>query len=169
MGKAFRPYAGGSGISHVKTLALLVGFLVLGGLAGAYLLPLLTSPAPPTPLTLQAPCDLNQSPCVASDAAGRSIRLQFSPTPIPLLQDIRVQAVPAGFAAMSKAQLRVEGVTMFMGYQDSTLIPDAAGQLHGKLMLPICSLQQMQWLARVELDTATGRFVAEFTFNTTRH
>lgn len=153
----------------MKTLVLLVGFLVLGGLAGFYLLPLLTNPVPLTPLTLQTPCDLNQSPCIARDTTGRSVRLQFTPTPIPLLQDVQVAVLPQGFSALTQAQLRVEGVNMFMGYQYSTLTADAAGQLHGKLMLPICSLQQMQWLARLEFDTATERFVAEFPFNTTRH
>lgn len=153
----------------MKTFVLLVGFLVLGALAGVYLLPLLTSPAPPIPLTLHTPCDLNQSPCVASDTLGRSVRLQFTPTPIPLLQEVQVSVLPQGFDTLQRAQLRVEGVNMFMGYQDSILSEDATGQLHGKLMLPICSLQQMQWLARLELDTATGRFVAEFPFNTVRH
>lgn len=156
----------------MKTLVLLVGFLALvalGGLAGLYLVPLLTSPTPPTPLRLHTPCDLNQSPCVASDTTGRSVRLQFTPAPIPLLQEIQVSVLPQGFSALQQAQLRVEGVNMFMGYQYSSLTADAAGQLHGKLMLPICSLQQMQWLARLEFDTATDRFVAEFPFNTTRH
>lgn len=169
MGETLRPYPCGGRVSHVKTLVLLVGFLVLGGLTGVYLLPLLTSPTPLTPLTLQTPCDFNQSPCVASDVSGRRVRIQFTPTPVPLLQEVQVTVLPYGFSALKQAQLRIEGVNMFMGYQYSSLIPDTTGQLSGTFRLPICSQQQMQWLARLELDTATGRFVAEFPFNTTRH
>ncbi len=118
------------------------------------------------PLTLQTPCDLHQAPCVASDAAGRSIRFSINPTSIPLMQELVVQAETSGLPDVSSIRLTVEGVNMFMGYQYADLQATAEGHFSGKLILPVCTLEKMQWLATLEALTPTAKVQAKIPFET---
>lgn len=123
-----------------------------------------------TLLPLQEPCNLHQAPCVARDAAGHFLRFSIIPDTIPLMQDLTVSVETAGFNGIQSARLTVEGVNMFMGYQYADLRPvDAATALSGKLVLPVCSMETMQWNASLLLTLQNGaRYQADFPFSTSR-
>lgn len=119
-------------------------------------------------LALQQPCDLRQAPCTASDAAGHAIRFSISPPTIPLMQELAVSAETAGWEAVHSARLTVEGVNMFMGYQYADLSADSTAVLRGKLVLPVCTLEAMQWQATLLVQTDAGQASAIFPFETSR-
>lgn len=119
-------------------------------------------------LPLQQPCDLQQTACIASDGSGRSIRFSLAPTPIPLMQELTASATTVGLADVRSARLTVEGVNMFMGYQYADLNPSSDGVWQGKLVLPVCSLEAMQWKASLRFEMATHGVNAEFPFTTSR-
>lgn len=150
--------------------------------AGAFLLAvigkhfLLESAAPPVDtealpqqqLTLQEPCDLRQAPCIASDASGRSIRFSIAPNTIPLMKDLLVTVETTGMTNIQTARVTVEGVNMYMGFQYANLQPAGSDKLAGKLVLPVCSMEKMQWKANLEISTDTVRLLAVFPFATMR-
>lgn len=119
-------------------------------------------------LTLQQPCDLRQAPCTASDAAGHAIRFSISPNTIPVMQELAVSAETTGWGEVGSARLSVAGVNMFMGYQYADLSTDGAAVLRGKLVLPVCTLEAMQWQATLLVQTDTGQVSATFPFESSR-
>ncbi len=126
-----------------------------------------TLPAVPVAaLTLQTPCDLQQAPCVASDSQGRSIRFSINPPTIPLMQELTVQVETTGLPDVTSMRLTVVGVNMFMGYQYADLQPIGTGHFQGKLILPICTLEKMQWLATLDTLTPTAQVQATLPFST---
>ena len=149
---------------------LFVGAVVFGLTVAGKLWLGQSSPAdaalPVMPLTLQTPCDLHQAPCVANDAAGRSISFSINPASIPLMQELVVQAETSGLSDVSSIRLMVEGVNMFMGYQYADLQATAVGHFSGKLILPVCTLEKMQWLATLEALTPAAKVQAKIPFET---
>lgn len=146
------------------------GMFLLAFVAGVLLLPAVRQgdSLSVVALKVQAPCDLQQAACVARDTAGHSLRFSITPTPIPLMQDLTVRVEPEGVQDMRSTRLSVTGVNMYMGYQPVDLVAGSDGVWRGKLVLPVCSLQTMQWQASLYLDTAATRFTAEFPFTTSR-
>jgi hypothetical protein len=149
---------------------LLIGVVVFAlTVAGKVLWDSRSNSAPDVPvmaLTLQTPCDLQQAPCVASDSQGRSIRFSINPPNIPLMQELTVEADTTGLPDAASIRLTVEGVNMFMGYQYADLQAAGAGHFHGKLILPVCTLEKMQWRATLEALTPTATVQATIPFNT---
>ncbi len=144
-----------------------IGFLVfLLAVVGKHFL--LNQPTSLATLALQTPCNLRQAPCVASDTAGHSIRFSISPTSIPLMQELTLKAETSGWGKVHSARLTVAGVNMFMGYQYADLTAGADGVLQGKLVLPVCTLETMQWQATLLAQTDTGQVSAAFPFETAR-
>jgi hypothetical protein len=119
-------------------------------------------------LTLQQPCDLHLAPCVAADNAGRSVRFQFTPAHIPLMKELTVQVDVNGIPVHHSAQVVVEGVNMFMGYQRAELRTETAASLTGTLVLPVCTLETMEWQATLAIETPDGKLQAVFPFVTER-
>lgn len=116
---------------------------------------------------LQEPCNLRVSPCVARDSIGRSIQFQLSPQTLPLMQALTAEVSLQGIEEVQSARVVVEGVNMFMGFQHTELSPQ--GQtLTGQLVLPVCSMERMEWTATVELASTTGTSRAVFPFVTQR-
>lgn len=150
-------------------LYLLVAVVVFGLTVAGKLWLSGHSPADALPaieLTVQSPCDLHQAPCTASDAAGRSIRFSINPASIPLMEELNVQADTSGLPDVSSIRLTVEGVNMFMGYQYADLQTVTAGRFSGKLILPVCTLEKMQWLATLEALTPDAKVQAKIPFET---
>lgn len=126
----------------------------------------LTKPA--TPLLAQAmQCDLNLGQCRAS-AQGKSISLAFSPTPVPLLKPLQLEARLTGFNAQpEQLQLVLEGLNMYMGMQRTWLKPNADfTQYQGVLQIPSCQEQNMQWKVTVLLPLDSELTGAEFFMQT---
>ncbi len=55
---------------------------------------------------------------------------------------------------------------MFMGYQYADLQAASAGHFSGKLILPVCTLEKMQWLATLEALTPDANVQAKIPFAT---
>lgn len=168
MGKTFRPYPSGRGVLLMK-LAVFTGvFLSSLGLAIGYFLFSASVPSPDVSVFhLQEPCNLRVSPCVARDSIGRSIQFQLSPKTLPLMQALTAEVSLQGIEDVQSARVVVEGVNMFMGFQHTELLPQ--GQtLTGQLVLPVCSMERMEWAATVELVSARETFRAVFPFVTQR-
>ncbi|OQX12516.1 MAG: hypothetical protein BWK73_14665 [Thiothrix lacustris] len=125
-----------------------------------------TTDLPSVGLSLQTPCDLHQAPCVASDAQGRSLRFSINPTNIPLMEELTVQVDTSGLADVNNVRLTVEGVNMFMGYQYAALKSTGATQFQGKLILPVCTLERMEWLATLDVFTADTKLQTKIPFVT---
>jgi hypothetical protein len=122
-----------------------------------------------TVLQLQQPCDLHVAACVAEDTAGHSIRFSLSPPTIPLMQALTATAELQGLGNVTSAQLTVEGVNMYMGYQYAELKASASTQaLQGKFTLPVCSNEKMAWKATLTLNSPVNSVRAEFPFETIR-
>lgn len=153
----------------------LAGFLL--AVIGKYFLPDFVSPPPVDSsanlprleLTLQEPCLLREMPCTASDTAGHFVSFSLSPKNIPLMKELQVSAETSGIANIRSALLTVEGVNMFMGYQYADMRPDNTGKLNGKLTLPVCSMEKMQWKATLELVTDSVVISSSYPFETIRN
>lgn len=149
---------------------LLIGVLVFSlTVAGKLLWDKRSSSAnalPVVALTLQTPCDLHQAPCVASDAQGHSVRFSINPPSIPLMKKLAVQVETSGLPEVRSIRLTVEGVNMFMGYQYADLQASAAGQFSSPLILPVCTLEAMQWLATLDVLTPVATLQAKIPFET---
>lgn len=133
---------------------------------------LFLEPAPQSAqmLTVENNCDLHTSDCNAHSSVGdKSLSLALLPRQIPLMKELLVQTRPQGFTDISKMQVIVEGINMYMGYQSATLMPDTSGSWSGQLVLPVCTLETMEWQARVEITTTDGFYQARFPFTTTRY
>ncbi len=124
------------------------------------------SELPSVALNLQTPCDLRQAPCVASDAQGRSVRFSINPANIPLMEELTIQVDTSGLAEVNNVRLTVEGVNMFMGYQYAELKSTGTAQFQGKLILPVCTLERMEWLATLDVFTPDIKLQAKMPFVT---
>ncbi len=125
-----------------------------------------TTALPNVALNLQTPCDLHQAPCVASDTQGRRLRFSINPTSIPLMEEMTVQVDTSGLTDINNLRLTVEGVNMFMGYQYAELKSTGATQFQGKLILPVCTLERMEWLATLDVFTPAAKLQAKIPFVT---
>lgn len=117
-------------------------------------------------MTVEQPCDLHHDACVARDTAGHSIRFSLAPANIPVMEEVTARAELQGFQQVKAVRVRVEGVNMYMGYQFAELKPQDTSTLSGTFILPVCTLEKMQWKARVEVSTDQGIVAAEFPFET---
>jgi hypothetical protein len=148
---------------------LLVIFVLSLAIAGGVFLFLTPAQQVAQALPVEGHCDLHVSDCHARNQAGdKSVSLALLPRQIPLMKELGVQTRLQGFVGISKVQVVVEGVNMYMGYEAATLIQDASGAWSGKLVLPVCTLETMAWQARVEISAADGAYQASFPFTTTR-
>jgi hypothetical protein len=150
----------------MKLLVWIGVFALSAGIATVGFLFLAPTVPPASVLEVQKPCDLHLAPCVAQDAAGHSIRFSLAPAAIPVMEELTVHAELQGFQQLASARVTVEGVNMYMGYQFADLQQQDALNLYGKLILPVCTLEEMQWKARFEANTDIGKVVADFPFET---
>lgn len=151
-------------------------YLVLGGVLFVLAFAIgvfVQQPAPPDALptlalNLQQPCDLRQAACEASNSTGQRVRFRINPNTIPVMQELHVEVATEGVTNIRSARVTVEGVNMFMGYQLVDLQAIAGSLLSGKLILPICTQEKMQWKALLEINTDTTRLLASFPFESAK-
>lgn len=123
-------------------------------------------------LTTQEPCELHQGACEATGQAQQRVRVSLAPTPLPLMKTVTTSVEISGFSEVLSARFQVEGVNMFMGYQQAALQPEHPPKdsspvtLAGEFMLPVCSNEVMHWQGTLYLQTRTGLFRAAFPFTT---
>ncbi|MEE9303991.1 MAG: hypothetical protein V3U84_09400 [Thiotrichaceae bacterium] len=132
---------------------------------------------------LQPACDLRQAPCTARFADGDSITLEIDPKYIPLLEPLKliVTLRNNSYPETVKIDVQFEGTNMEMPFIRSTLHPlppQAQDQKNiqkdqkvysGKAILPVCTLQRMEWEARLSIQTPMGIKVAIFPFYTLKN
>ncbi|MEZ5477397.1 MAG: hypothetical protein R3E95_07925 [Thiolinea sp.] len=96
------------------------------------------------------------------------------------MADVTVKARLRGFAPIRTAQLKIEGLNMYMGLQiiplqfNTSTQPASntkeAGQQQqefvGLLTLPVCSTRNMQWQASLEIAEEAQSYRSTFPFST---
>jgi len=145
--------------------AVLIGLVV----AGAWLTYSMTdqSRTAPTSLTVADECALDKQACTAQGVNGEQLSLSLAPKPVPVLEDVRVTLQQLqGLGQLRQAEVSVEGVNMFMGYQSTALQAKPGQQWQGIFVLPICSSSVMQWQLSLDLQTSSGHYQAIFPFQT---
>lgn len=140
---------------------------VLIGVAVAYYT-IMQAKAAPLPLTLiDANCALDKRACTVQGQQGEQLTLSVLPKPIPVLKDVQVTLQNVqGLGQLKQAEVTVEGVDMFMGYQSASLQATAKAPWQGTFVLPICSSNVMQWQLILDLQTTSGHYQAVFPFQT---
>lgn len=117
----------------------------------------------------QENCLVDRDTCVARNAQGHEIRLTMSPKPIPVMKDIQTQVEVSGIKVDPKQPIKVivSGLNMYMGFQRADLHHGNKKNYQGVLVLPVCTVDVMNWQIRVLVPAQDGRvFTAEFLFNT---
>lgn len=119
-------------------------------------------------LTVQGDCRLDQAPCEATDEQERRVTISLMPTPLPLMKPITTRVELQGFENVLSTRFQVEGVNMFMGYQQAALTPSTqSGAVTGSFMLPVCSNEIMHWKGTLHIQTRDALFQTSFPFTTT--
>lgn len=149
----------------MKRIGLAFVVLVLGVLGGVSYNLLTQRSSVPQLLTTVANCQLEQATCQASDSLKHQVEVTLSPKPVPVMETVQLQTKLSNFTDVTSIKVTITGVNMFMGYQYADLKPQN-GQWQGTFTLPICTTQHMQWLAQVDIQTASSVFRADFPFNT---
>lgn len=120
-------------------------------------------------LVVQEDCFVDRETCVARNAQGQEIRLSMSPKPIPVMKDIQAQVEVAGIEVDPKQPIKVvvSGLNMYMGFQRADLTLREKNNYQGVLVLPVCTVDVMNWQARILVASKDGQVLtAEFLFNT---
>lgn len=113
-------------------------------------------------------CDLKKAACSAVGDQEREVHFSLSPATIPLMQELTTSVQVRHFSPIQAIQVSVEGINMYMGYQNANLSAVTTEQWQGKFILPICSTETMYWQATVSIYTSDTIFQAKFPFMTTR-
>jgi hypothetical protein len=114
-----------------------------------------------------AACDLHSQPCRIVLGGGRWIELALEPGPIRTLRPFTIVVRQQGIAVETVA-VDFSGVEMAMGYNRPRLEQSEPGVFSGDGLLPMCVLERMTWRTQVLMDSAAGRGVAVFYFETAR-
>lgn len=138
----------------VLVLLLIASYLVKGKLA------------PEATATLNTSCDLRKSMCSVALPGGGKAMLSIAPKTIPVMKPLTLQVFTEGVSA-SAVEVVFVGIGMDMGYNHTKL--EAAdtktgNHFKGTIIIPICTQSQMEWEARVLLQTSRGEIVAPFRF-----
>ena len=134
--------------------------------AAVKLSPLLNPPQKVS-LPLNAACNLNQGPCVASLPGGGHLELSLDPRPIPVLKPLKLQVRTTGFKTGS-VEVDFTGMDMKMAFNRPRLVPGKDGLFAGEATLPVCVRDQMTWQATVLVKSDGKRIEAPFRFETKR-
>lgn len=152
-------------LAVILLLAFIVG-------VGGYLVYQGQSPASPDaakPLQFssEANCFLQEHSCTASTEQAQ-ITLTLTPHPVPLMQPVQASIKISGLNDLNAIELRIEGVNMYMGFQNVQLVKQSNTDWQGNFSLPICSETEMQWLVKVALSSPQQNYQASFNLVTQR-
>ena len=151
--------------SNIITLLSIVVLIALAVIAYQFKTAIL-SPQGVTRAVMQSGCDLHQSDCTAVFSDGRKATLSLTPKNLPLLKPIQIQVQLEGFKAKSM-QFNIIGLNMDMGVNRNTLVSNNQQLFQGKMVLPTCSHQRMEWEAQAVITDHDDKIViAPFQFYT---
>jgi len=148
----------------MRRLLLAGGLLLLvGGALGLF--------RPRRPWALAGPvatgCDVGLQPCRVDLGDGRAVELVAMTRPVPLLEPVEFAATFTGGAA-GRVSLSVSGEKMNMGVTRVALEPREGGRFLGTGRLPVCTVDVMTWVARLDFDLDGVPVSRSFTFETRR-
>jgi hypothetical protein len=149
--------------SNLLNIAMIVALLAVA-IAGHRFSPLLLPKADVTGV-VEPGCDLHRRACAATLPQGGRLEFSITPRPIPLLQNLRVEATVSGVEAR-KVEVDFAGETMNMGYNRGELIATDRGTYVGEAALPVCVSGNMAWVATVIVETAGQRIAVPYRFET---
>lgn len=112
-------------------------------------------------------CDLGAADCQVDLGGGRALTLTASPRPVPLLEDVSFTARFTGGAAQ-RVSVVLTGEKMNMGTTRVALAPDAEGRFVGRGKLPVCTVDAMTWVARLDFELDGVPVSRSVTFETRR-
>lgn len=136
--------------TFLKPFSLVVLLVSLGGLTACGD----SAQGPSWPLLTD--CDLHQQAC-RHQQDGQQVSLSLSPQPVPIARPINVQVELAGFEDVSKIELDIAGINMYMGYNRVNLSVDTADLYTGQTMLAFCTNEVMQWQVTVLVHQKDGQ------------
>lgn len=148
---------------HSKLLIdlLIVGVLVVLGLAGYLLAPWLT---PHSDVTLpMSTCDLAKTSCVVVLPEGERFEVSITPRPIPALKPLELQ-VKTDSRKVRKVEIDFAGVDMKMGLNRPRLEDRGNGHFAGQANLPVCVTGGMEWEATVIVEMKGAVIAVPFRF-----
>lgn len=99
-------------------------------------------------------CNLHLQNC-RIEQNGIQVGLSIQPQPIPIAKGLAVQSDIHGLE-ISKVQLDINGVNMYMGYNRVQLHSDDGIHWQGKSILSFCTIDQMQWQLTLLIDLIDG-------------
>ena len=151
---------------NIISIVALVAFAAIGYIVQKALL----TPAGAERAVIQTDCDLHSSDCSSVFTEGGTATLSIEPREIPLLQPLKV-ALSLRDINASSVQLNIIGLNMDMGINSNVLLPSPSNKQRftGEIILPVCSMQRMEWEAQAIITTPNhAALVAPFQFYTTR-
>lgn len=146
-------------------LAFLVG--VGGYLAFHSWPPSLGKSANLLPLQSESNCFLQQQACLAT-AGQAQVHLRLAPQPVPLMKPIQAFLQVKGLNDLETITLKVDGLNMYMGFQEVQLSKQTDTEWEGSFSLPICSETEMHWRVTATLKTKQQGYQADFNLVTQR-
>jgi hypothetical protein len=115
-----------------------------------------------------ADCDLRQETCKTSLADDKHVLFSISPKTIPLLKPLTLTTELQGIEAR-KVEVDIVGLNMEMGYNRPVLLAVSENTFSGAATLPVCTLDRMEWEARVMIYTKNDQvYLVPFRFYTSR-
>jgi len=147
-------------------LALVILVLLL--LAGNKLKQVISTPTFTQIGTTNTDCDLRQQACNSAFSDEKVVRFSLSPSDIPLLKPLQATVELKGIQA-EKVVIDVIGLNMDMGYNRPQLANNGDNTYIASLILPVCTLERMEWEARIIVYTPDDEvLMAPFRFYTFR-
>ena len=121
----------------------------------------------PILLISEANCFLQERTCIASHQQVQ-ITLALSPQPVPLMKPVQVSMQVHGLNHLEAIELKIEGVNMYMGFQNVQLTKQSDNEWQGSFTLPICSESEMHWQVTANLNSKQQSYQSSFNLVTQR-
>lgn len=100
-------------------------------------------------------CDLHTQSC-SSTVGNAQATLNISPHPIPIARPLNIGVQLENFPKITKVELDISGVNMYMGFNRTTLEPTTPNIYEGTSMLAFCTTQDMFWQATIMVHLQNG-------------
>lgn len=140
--------------------ALLVLLLVVIG----YKLSPTLMPVTTTTVVADHGCNLHTGPCSANLPDGRTLKIEISPHPLPVVRPMQLRVELDGPAPQA-IDADLAGIGMAMGLNRIRLRPDSDGAYIGETSLTVCLTGVMRW--QLTLLISTGPAVIGIPFHFT--
>ena len=118
-------------------------------------------------LSVDPDCDLRAGACVSRLADNSEVSFAIEPRTIPLLQDLQLAVTVNGYP-VDKVEVDLNGLGMNMGFNRVKLDSMGDGYFSGTGQLSVCTLDIMEWEAKVLLYQKEDVTVVPYRFITVK-